>query len=122
MPIAHNAMAIRTPKAALIKSCRRKNLLKRVAASLSVVVARCKSEEPMQPDEPVAQILALEQHEHDEEEHDAGGRKRRQQRAGDSLEKLEGCRLRLADLDLEWVDRLGVLASASTSGAGGASP
>ena len=52
-----------------------------------------------QPDEPVAQILALEQDEDNEQKHDAGGGERRQQRADDGLIETPSRRLGRLDLD-----------------------
>ena len=52
-----------------------------------------------QADQPVAQILALQQDENDEQDDDAGGGERRQHRAKHALQNLEGPRLGLSDLD-----------------------
>ena len=64
-----------------------------------VEVARCEVGAAEQPDQPVAQILALKQDEDDEEQHDAGSGERRQQRADDGLVERPARRLGLVDLD-----------------------
>ena len=48
-----------------------------------------------QPDEPVAQVLPLQQHEHDEDDDDARGRQRLDQRSDDGLQQLQRRRVGL---------------------------
>jgi len=69
-----------------------------VATSLIVEVARCKSDPPNSLISR-AQILALEQDEDHEQEHDAGGGKRRQKPREDRLIERPAGRLWLLDLD-----------------------
>ena len=52
-----------------------------------------------QPDETVAQVLPLQQHEHDEDDDDAGGRQRLDQRSDDGLQQLQRRGVGLPDLN-----------------------
>lgn len=54
---------------------------------------------PEQADETVAQVFALQQHEHGEEKHDRGGRQRAEHRAEPPLCHLKGRGGRVSDLD-----------------------
>ena len=59
-----------------------------------------------EPDEPVAQVLPLQQHEHDEDDDDAGGRQRLDQRSDDGLQQLQRRGVGLPDLNRDrlWLD------------------
>ena len=61
-----------------------------------------------QPDEAVAQVLSLQQHEHDKHDDDARGRQRFDQRTDDRLQHLQRCRVGLPDLNRDRL-RLGGL-------------
>ena len=52
-----------------------------------------------QPDEAVAQVLPLQQHEHHKHDDDACGRQRFDQRTDDRLQHLQRCRVGLPDLN-----------------------
>ena len=59
-----------------------------------------------EPDETVAQVLPLQQHEHDEDDDDAGGRQRLDQRSDDGLQQLQRRGVGLPDLNRDrlWLD------------------
>ena len=62
---------------------------------------------PEQADHPVTQILALQEHEDDEDQRDAGGGDRLQHRAHEGRERLQRRRRRLVDLHRDRARRLG---------------
>ena len=68
----------------------RKYLLSRRAASSRAVVVRCRSVAPNEPDQPVAQILSLQQDEDRDDEDDAGGFQWPEDRRQDPLRQLPG--------------------------------
>ena len=79
----------------------------KTAQSCGRVVERCCAAlqvgSPCQPKEPIADILALQQDEHQEEYGERGGRQRRQQRSDDVGDGFKALRLGLTHLYHEWL-------------------